>query len=316
MVNLGVCSFFFHQNDCFYHFIVYLCIMEQQLRKTFCRYDMVCDTPGGAGLELIEMPEFFTNRKGIETDSAHLHGFYEIVWFKEGEGVHTVDFTQYPVKRNTVFFISPGQVHSFDMRHDQKGIVLKFCDELLSDASGGDSVYIKYNAFHAFDSLPCNSISDADAGKLDLIVRAISEELQNSNALGHKEYLQSLVKLFIIHIERGNVTQGKNLNRTAHRVFIAFRQRLEENYKTLHTVKDYAARMNISTKTLTQAVSECSSYTPLEIINGRILLEAKRLLRYSNLMVKEVAFNLGFEDPSYFVKFFKRKVGCSPAEYR
>ena len=74
--------------------------------------------------------------------------------------------------------------------------------------------------------------------------------------------------------------------------------------------------LNITSKTLTQYVGECSTQSPLSLINNRIILEAKRLLRYSNFSVKEIAFRLGFEDPSYFVKFFKRLVHRSPADYR
>ena len=74
--------------------------------------------------------------------------------------------------------------------------------------------------------------------------------------------------------------------------------------------------LNVSTKTLTLYVNECSNNSPLELINNRIVLEAKRLLRYSILSVKEIAFRLGFEDPSYFGKFFKRLVRQSPADYR
>ena len=81
-------------------------------------------------------------------------------------------------------------------------------------------------------------------------------------------------------------------------------------------MSDYAALLNVSPKTLTLYVNECSKYTPLELINDRIILEAKRLLRYSVLSVKEIAFRLGFDDPSYFGKFFKRLVKQSPADYR
>jgi len=291
----------------------------EQLKKTFCRYDMVCDNPSGVGIELCRMPSFFNDKPTIETDKMHVHGFYEIVWFEEGEGVHYVDFNEYPVTSGTVFFISPGQMHAFDGRHDQKGVVLKICSDLLSDASNSDSIYLRYNVFNAFDHLPYRIVSKDSSKKLADIVRAIEDELAISNSIGHKEYLQSLIKLFLIRVQRCSSVEGNtilNPVRTSHKTFLTFRQLIEENYKTLHTVKDYASLLGITTKTLTQYVNDCSSFSPLEIINNRIILEAKRLLRYSNLMVKEIGFRLGFEDPSYFVKFFKRQVGQSPADYR
>lgn len=326
MVNLRQEHLFYPTFSCFYHLlylflqplIQYKSLMEKLL-KTFCRYDMVCDNPSGIGLELHKMPEFFDQKQGKETEQAHIHGFYEIVWFQDGSGSHYVDFSEYEVAPNTVFFISPGQIHSFDHNHQQKGFVIKICSELLSGTSSEDSIFLKYNVFNAFDRLPYYHISAYDAHKLSVIVNSIQEELAESGNIGHKEYLQSLIEMFIIRVERSAQEEDHNvfsLTRTSHRTFLAFRKKLEENYATLHTVKDYAMLLNISTKTLTSYVSECSAYTPLEMINSRIILEAKRLLRYSNLMVKEIAFRLGFEDPSYFVKFFKRQVRCSPAEYR
>lgn len=291
----------------------------EQLKKTFCRYDMVCDNPSGIGLEVCHMPQFFRDRPDVETGRVHVHGFYEIVWFVEGEGVHYVDFNSYPVAPGTVFFISPGQLHSFDERHDQKGVVLKICSELLNDGAGMDGAYLRYNVFNAFDQRPYTMVSGEDMAIMSDLVRAIEVELGETGRIGHKEYLQSLLKLFLIRVQRnGSIESNTMLNptRTSHKNFLAFRQLLEDNYHHLHTVKDYALRLNVTTKTLNQYVSECSTYSPLELINNRIALEAKRLLRYSNMTVKEIAYRLGFEDPSYFVKFFKRMAKSSPADYR
>lgn len=291
----------------------------ERLKKTFCRYDMVCDNPSGVGLELYFMPSFFIEKHGMETDKVHVHGFYEIIWFQEGSGIHYVDFNEYKVAPGTIFFISPGQVHSFDKRHDQKGVVLKICPELLNDETSSNNLYLRYNVFNAFDHLPYTRISDRSAERLSSIVDMIKSEMVENSSIGHKDYLQSLIKMFIICVQRNSsLDESAILNpvRTSHKTFLAFRQLLEENYFHTHTVKDYAAMLNVTTKTLTQYVNECSSYSPLEMINNRITLEAKRLLRYSNLTVKEIAFRLGFQDPSYFVKFFKRMVKQSPVDYR
>ena len=163
------------------------------------------------------------------------------------------------------------------------------------------------------------TIKESDSGELMLLIQAIENELTKGSCTGHAEAIRALVKLFIINIKRsctGADTEILNPLKTSHKAFMRFRQLIEDNYCRLHTVKDYASLLNVTTKTLTLYVKECSSYSPLEMINYRIILEAKRLLRYSLLSVKEIAFRLGFEDPSYFVKFFKRIVKQSPADYR
>lgn len=201
------------------------------------------------------------------------------------------------------FFISPGQIHSFDTKHDQEGYVLKICAELFDD----------------FVSLSCVTVQDKDSAALEMLVTAMQEELKKEDSLGHREALHALVKLFVIMVRRsyaGMNPSAPNPHKVSYKAFLNFRKLIEENYCRLHTVKDYASLLNVSSKTLTLYVNECSKYSPLELINNRIILEAKRLLRYSVLSVKEIAFRLGFEDPSYFAKFFKRLVKQSPADYR
>ena len=274
-----------------------------KLKEIFCRYDMVCDNPSGVGMELYRMPEFFQQLKGVETDTMHLHGFYEIIWFQKGSGTHYVDFNQYAIAPGTIFFISPGQIHSFDTKHDQEGYVLKICAELFDD----------------FVSLSCVTVQDKDSAALEMLIGAMQEELKKEDSLGHREALHALVKLFVIMVRRSYAEinpSAPNPHKVSYKAFLNFRKLIEENYCRMHTVKDYAALLNVSSKTLTLYVNECSKYSPLELINNRIILEAKRLLRYSVLSVKEIAFRLGFEDPSYFAKFFKRLVKQSPADYR
>ena len=274
-----------------------------ELKEIFCRYDMVCDNPSGVGMELYRMPEFFQQLKGMETDTMHLHGFYEIIWFQKGSGTHYVDFNQYAIAQGTIFFIFPGQIHSFDTQHDQEGYVLKVCAELFDD----------------FVGLSCVTVQDKDSAALEMLVAAMQEELKKEDSLGHREALHALVKLFLIMVRRSYAEinpSAPNPHKVSYKAFLNFRKLIEENYCRLHTVKDYASLLNVSSKTLTLYVNECSKYSPLELINNRIILEAKRLLRYSVLSVKEIAFRLGFEDPSYFAKFFKLLVKQSPADYR
>lgn len=275
----------------------------KELKKIFCRYDMVCDTPGGVGMEIYRMPDFFGKVSGMESGSMHMHDFYEIIWFQDGGGVHHVDFGEYPVVPGSIFIISPGQVHSFDSRRDRRGVLIKVCTGI----------------FDEYVNIPCATVCEGDFPSLMRLVEAMEEELRNTGSIGNKESLQALLSLFMIRVRRSiAVTDAAALNpvKASHRTFLTFRRLIEENYRRMHTVKEYAALLNVTPKTLTLYVNECSNHSPLELINSRIILEAKRLLRYSMLSVKEIAFRLGFDDPSYFVKFFKRIVRSSPADFR
>lgn len=291
----------------------------EDLKKIYCRYDMVCEAPAGGGVEIVPMPHFFTSKPVIETQQSHVHNFYEIIWFTEGEGVHTVDFREYPVRPGTLFFVAPGQVHSFGEHYEgQRGYVLKVCADLMGESCGEALDILRYRLFDV-DTVPYRRIDEAAAERLERIVAQLSEENALGLAVGHKDYLRALVRMLVISIERAcEDCTGAFAPRTttAQATFLAFRRLLDKEHRRLHSVKEYAAELGVSTKTLTNHIAECSPHSPLEIINARLVLEGKRMLRYSNLMVKEIAFDLGFDDPSYFVKFFKRQTGQLPADFR
>lgn len=267
---------------------------------------------------IMEIPSFF-RRNGNRACQPHIHEFYQIIWFKKGDGVHYVDFKEYPIEPNTLFFISPGQIHSFDRPTTDDGIIIHFNESFLSDEGSSENVFLKYNVFNAFDAVPFYKITETDAGKLDYLAKGMEHEMKNVSLFAHADCLKYLVKLFLILIQRtGQRGDGTPLciNNAANRTFVRFRQALEHHYCSMHTVKEYANLLNISSKTLTNSVLESAHSTPLKLINERIILEAKRQLIHSDLKVKEIAFYLGFEDPSYFVKMFKRQTGCLPVEFR
>ena len=95
------------------------------LNSIYSKYDIVSSRPLTSDIEIITMPDYFTTNRGIETDCVHMHLHYEIIWFIEGTGIHYIDFSENIVTNNSIFFINPGQVHSFDESHNQRGVVIK-----------------------------------------------------------------------------------------------------------------------------------------------------------------------------------------------
>ena len=281
------------------------------------KYHTVCDAPSGNGFIVEHMPDLFANST-INDCSAHVHSFYEILWFQKGTGRHTVDFTDYQVKPGTIFFLSPGQIHHFDVRERYKGIAIKMCTDLLKSSSP-DNLFLQYNSFHTYDSTPYYIIDEPSARELQTLVDEMEMESQRYGEFGNTELLKSLLCIFLVKIQRlGFRETGLRLNnlKPSHQLFIQFRQLVEQEYTRLHTVQEYADRLNVALRTLSKCVGECSQRSPLTFINERIILEAKRMVKYTNMMIKEIAFELGYDDPSYFVKFFKRQTGYLPSDFR
>lgn len=196
------------------------------------------------------------------------------------------------------------------------------CTDLMKDnQSGGnvDSFFLKYNSFHTYDSTPYYKIDDRTAQMIMPLVDDMEEESSHYGELGNVDILKSLLCIFLVKIQRYGIHEdGKNLDmlKPSHRLFIQFRRMVEEEYNRLHTVQEYADRLNVAVRTLNKSVNECSGKSPLAFINERIILEAKRMAKYTNMMIKEIAASLGYDDPSYFVKLFKRQTGFLPSEFR
>lgn len=281
-------------------------------------YNNVCNVPRGANVNIDYMPDSFVD-DDMDNNAPHVHTFYEIIWFREGGGKHFVDFQEYPIEKNMLFFLSPGQVHCFDDCLKHKGILIKFCTDFLKDEGVDDDLFIKYNLFRAFDTIPCCTITEETAQQLLFVLDKLKQEQENADKVGHEDMLRSLTRIFLIIIQRHCERHGAEVlsdRKPAHRLFVLFRKSIEQHFMEYHTVKEYADVLNVSPKTLSNSVLESAGVTPLTMINDRITLEAKRLLRYSNLITKEIADYLGYEDPSYFVKFFKRQTGFLPSSFR
>ena len=285
-------------------------------------YQVVCNAPGGNGFRVETMSEQFATSE-IDDCMAHVHSFYEIIWFQEGEGHHTVDFLEYEVRPGTIFFLSPGQIHHYDRKDGYKGVTIKMCTDLMKDNTAGNTgigkMFLKYNAFHAYDSSPYYTIDETTAKMLLPLVDEMSEESLRYGEYGNIDILKSLLTIFMAKIERyGKHETVERLDtlRPSHQLFIQFRRMVEKEYTRLHTVQEYADRLNVAIRTLHKSVNECSGRTPLALINERIILEAKRMVRYTNMMIKEIAIDLGYDDPSYFVKLFKRHTGFLPSDFR
>lgn len=153
--------------------------------------------------------------------------------------------------------------------------------------------------------------------KLNLLVQVFEEEFSEEDNI-QGEMLRMLLKRLIIIVTRLGKQQylSEDLTVVDSDIVRSFNLLVEKNFRKFHQVQDYASMLNKSPKTLTNLFAKYSHDAPLQVIKNRIVLEAKRLLKYSNKTSKEIAFDLGFEEPASFSRFFKNQVGESPSVFQ
>jgi len=157
----------------------------------------------------------------------------------------------------------------------------------------------------------------SEVTKFNLLVEIFKDEYQTQDTI-QGEMLRMLLKRLIIKLTRIGKEQhlSESPDNTEYDLIRRFNLLVEEHYKEKHQVQDYALILNKSPKTLSNLFSKYKSDSPLKLIQERIALEGKRLIRYSDKSAAEIGYELGFEEPAHFSRFFKKLVGESPSSFR
>lgn len=286
----------------------------------YLQYDLATDQAKTSFFDISDINAIIELRqKGLQ--EMHFLNLYSIFWFYSGEGTHIVDFDEYEIGQGTVFFLSPKRVRSYPNLSNVEGIAMCFPEDFLLKIDNELQGRIKTKMFYPANGFAHCKISEAAKEKMKPIVKLMQEAsaLQYEDKSLQASYFASLLSLLLIDMIRlgeWGDSSFSNVSSDFFQVYAKFVQMVEDNYIERHTVKDYIEKLGVSQTTLNQYTLQYAKTTPLKIINDRIILEAKRMLRFSTIRVKQIAFNLGFKDDSYFVKLFERNVGMSPIKFR
>ena len=240
------------------------------------------------------------------------HDLFNIIWIKEGKACYQIDFQRYEVEGEAIFFLNPGQAFSVEAEEIQRGYRLAFsqdfhCVETYHKATSCNGIL-----FNNVYKVPFVNIDSEVVPELENIVKKLFNEFENPG-FGHHEVVQNYLRLFLVlaarQIDAQQVPEENDFLRN-------FSFLVEKNYRKLHQVSDYAELLGIASKTLTKKIKQLKGVSPSEVIKERLILEAKRELFYSDKQVKTIAYDLGFEDPAYFNRFFKKEAGIAPNQFR
>lgn len=244
----------------------------------------------------------------------HRHRFYEIIWVVDGAGVHAVDFEEHAIRPQTVFLISPGQVHVVRVDRPLSGYMLLFTpDFLVLDGLAADAA-ADLPFFRPGVANPVLALADVEAAKLQAIAEDLLAEFA-SCAAWHREMLRARFQTLLLFLGRVARRQRVTVAPVTSTV-TRFQVLIDDNFRRMHRVAEYAGLLALTPGHLNDLTKVATGQTARSLIKARIVLEAKRLLAHSDAPVAEIAADLGFPDPSYFGRFFQRHVGQSPGDFR
>ncbi len=241
----------------------------------------------------------FENTENPNVEWPHRHNFYSIVWFTESSGINVIDFDEYQIKCNRLFFVRPKQVHNWSYSKNSKGYILAFDKHLINF-----SIDLINNSF-------------VDLSKKDIqLFKYLFENLINESK--KKDNLSKKIIVSGIHYLLNNLIRLTSLKnqKIKPKLILKFSKLVAENISKNLSVKDYATKLHLTVERLNNICKDNYGQNPKAIILDKKITEAKRLLYFTELSIKEISFHLGFEDSSYFSRIFKKKTGFSPTKFK
>lgn len=239
----------------------------------------------------------------------HRHDFFYLLLLKKGSGKHVIDFNSYEVNNHTVFVMRPGQVHQLTLHAGSTGYLLQFTTGFFSFHTTTQQL-LRRTGNACFYQPDVHRFKKLYAG-----ANAIFQEYAHQQD-GYQEIIKASLIIFFVELTRQHTGAGNNAHPYTQQRLNELQELLGIHITTRKQVSDYANLMHLSAYQLNAITKSTLGKTCSTLINEHIILEAKRQLLATANQVNQVAAYLGYEDVSYFIRFFKKHTGYSPEAFR
>lgn len=257
----------------------------------------------------------------LATIEPHRHDYQTIIWTQSGTGQHLVDGHDIQLTPNSFCMIARGQVHQFiDADTHFALTAIRFNDAFLPETAFGQAWSYRASLFNNQGLLQrALSAPSDEVNEIESLLVLMKAEYDRTTAFRKDDGLLFLLQFLLLRIARLQQRSAFELSAVSvadyalYRVFVTS---LENQFAEQHSVQYYADVINSSASKLSELTNQVLGISAKEVILDRISLEAKRLLQFSDLSVKEIAFALGYDNPHHFSRAFKNRTELSPNEYR
>ncbi|MFT7164826.1 MAG: AraC family transcriptional activator of pobA [Flavobacterium sp.] len=264
--------------------------------------------------EVQDLKSYF-ERNEMQASKAHIHGFYQLIWFTSA-GIHYIDYEAIAHPKNSLIFINTNQIHYFCPNANNEGMLIHFNDFFINQFNQELAQRFSLSIFNEIGR-PYIAAQNSEVDRINTLLKFIQEENEQTDAL-QKEQLFFLLSSLLLSIER-----IKNQNKTDvlfknmdFELAYAFKKEVYNHRDSFPSLDHYTQHLHTNIKKLTAVTKQYLGGTPAQIIKHVKILEAKRKLGHKQLSIKAIAFELGFDQPTYFTKYFKKITGITPKEFQ
>lgn len=240
----------------------------------------------------------------------HRHDFFYLLAVENGSGEHAIDFNSYEITNYTLFFMRPGQVHQLHLNSESKGFLIQFSAEFYFPQNKASLLLLRKASIQNHYQLDKQSFS-----KLKHTLSTIQQEFTTKKE-GYTIVVKSSMDVLLVELTRNQKEPITNQNLHLQEKFDKFSQLLETHILNHKQVSEYANMMNLSIYQLNSITKLTVGKTCSQVIDEQVILEAKRCILATSNQISQTAYRLGYEDVSYFIRFFKKHTGYTPDSFR
>lgn len=270
------------------------------------------------GIEIITLESLMERRESLShyPEKPHQLEFYALAYYTAGQTKHLVDFVWHEAKSNTLLYLSKGQVNAFNFNEEVQGYLILFTETYFKKQLNklpNTEVVRLFNS-HLFS--PKLQIPDNSNVKkyMELLFAEFYNERETFNKANTIDALFTVLFSKLEQLKKFQTFHIKESDKLGQ--FLQFKSLVEQKYTQSRNADFYASKMRMSYKHLNSICKEIIDSTAKQFIDAFIVLEAKRRLINSSVKSTELAFDLGFEEPTNFVKYFKKKTGLTPNTFK
>ncbi|MFF5955544.1 helix-turn-helix domain-containing protein [Streptomyces luteogriseus] len=268
---------------------------------------------GGVGMQIGPMGTGRTWHADAPLERVHRIDFHVVMLFGAGPVRHMVDFTEYEAMAGDLLWIRPGQVHRFSRSSEYRGTVLTMQPGFLPRST------VEATGLYRYDLPPLLRPDAPQLAGLRAALAQLLREYEDNSTLPlslHTAVLRHTLTAFLLRLAHLAASSAQALRQRSDSTFTLFRDAVERDFATNHSVSAYADALGYSRRTLVRAVRAATGETPKAFIDKRVVLEAKRLLAHTELPIGRVGVAVGFPDAANFSKFFHQHTDQTPAAFR
>lgn len=249
-------------------------------------------------------------------DHLQRNNYFTLIWLTNGEGILRTVYSKYNLKKNSMFSFAPYQPFMIQGKNC-KGIAIYFHSDFFCIHKHHTEVTCDGILFNNIHQSPIFPINESTQQAFENLIENLKKEIKNTS-LAQYEMLISYIKILLITASRikSKITNNKPLTKLEPEKLKQLRDLIEHQFKTVHLTSEYSNQLNISQKALSKLVKVYYKKSFKKLLTERIIIEAKRELYLTNKTVKEIAYEMGYNDEYYFSRLFKKNTNISPQLYR